>query len=97
MNAVLREQDRTRVRAIAKAVREYRTNWRNRILSELRRGPATRAELWAHLTRPTAGAPSEARRALSELLAEGAVIERPELQPARRCVVDPVMVLEVRP
>jgi hypothetical protein len=89
--------DRQRLRRIAADMRAYRNDWRRRILDELKRGPATAAELWACMGydfktgRPT----PNAYAALSALIAEGLVIERSELQPVPNVRVESVVVLEL--
>lgn len=90
--------DRARLRVLAADLRAYRRDWRRRILDELARGPATREELWACMgydfktgrPRPNTYA------ALADLIAEGLIRERAELQPCGPAVrVEPVMVLEL--
>ena len=95
MGAALKKHERERMVRMTARLRKP-LSWRERILRELRRGPATTTELWACIgIDPKRKAPSVAYAALNALLAEGAIIERPELQPARRVRVEPVMVLEV--
>jgi DNA-binding PadR family transcriptional regulator len=85
-----------RMAANLKRARESMERWRARILQTLRDGPATRYELRAELAPTMQG--DKIRRietALKALMREGLVRERPELLPARRVKVEPVVVLEV--
>jgi hypothetical protein len=100
MRADLSQPDRRRLQEMAACLRAYSRDWRRRVLDELARGPATREELLVDLS-PTGGvlptgSRAKALAALAELIAEGLIRERPELQPCGRAVrVAPVVVLEL--
>jgi hypothetical protein len=84
------------IAANLKRSREAAERWRARILQTLREGPATRYELRAELA-PTMQGEKVTRieRELDAMIRDGLVRERPELLPARRVRVEPVVVLEV--